>query len=74
MAGDLGVTVAQLLLAWAIRPVNGQRDVIAIPKAVQPAHVQQNAEALQLHLDDEVLARLDAAFAAPNRKTPLDIV
>lgn len=74
MAGDLGVTVAQLLLAWAIRPVNGQRDVIAIPKAVQPAHVQQNAEALQLHLDDEVLTRLDAAFAAPTRKTPLDIV
>ncbi|MDP5292869.1 aldo/keto reductase [Oceanimonas sp. CHS3-5] len=74
IAGDLGVTVAQLLLAWAIRPVNGKRDVIAIPKAVQPEHVQQNADALTLDLSDEILARLDAAFPAPNRKIPLDIV
>ncbi|WP_346351182.1 aldo/keto reductase [Oceanimonas sp. AH20CE76] len=74
IAGDLGVTVPQLLLAWAIRPVNGQRDVIAIPKAVQPAHVQQNADALTLTLSDEILSRLNNAFPAPNRKTPLDIV
>ncbi|MCT7654723.1 aldo/keto reductase [Oceanimonas sp. NS1] len=74
IAADLNVTVAQLLLAWATRPVNGKRDVIAIPKAVQPEHVRQNAEALTLDLGDDVLARLDAAFPAPQRKTPLDIV
>lgn len=74
LAAELKVTVPQLLLAWAIRPVDGQRDVIAIPKAVQPEHVRQNAEALNLVLSNEVLARLDAAFPAPGRKTALDIV
>lgn len=74
LAAELKVTVPQLLLAWAIRPVDGQRDVIAIPKAVQPEHVRQNAEALNIHLTDEALARLNAAFPAPARKMPLDIV
>ncbi|WP_445395471.1 aldo/keto reductase [Zobellella sp. An-6] len=74
IAAELGATPAQVLLAWAIRPINGRRDVIAIPKAVQPEHVQQNAGALYLRLDDEVLARLDAAFPPPRRKEPLDIV
>ncbi|WP_417606184.1 aldo/keto reductase [Oceanimonas baumannii] len=74
IAGDLGVTVAQLLLAWSIRQVNGRRDIIAIPKAVQPEHVQQNAEAIRLQLSDDILHQLDAAFPAPARKTPLDIV
>lgn len=74
LAAELKVTVPQLLLAWAIRPVDGRRDVIAIPKAVQPEHVRQNAEALNLVLSNDVLARLDAAFPAPGRKTPLDIV
>lgn len=74
VASELNITVPQLLLAWAIRPVDGQRDLIAIPKAVQPQHVQQNAEALNIVLSDDILARLDAAFPAPNRKTSLDIV
>lgn len=74
VADGLGITPAQLLLAWAIRPLNGRRDVIAIPKAVQPQHVEQNAAALQVELTDEALARLDAAYPAPGRKVPLDIV
>ncbi|GAA3543660.1 aldo/keto reductase [Zobellella aerophila] len=74
LSSELAITPAQLLLAWAIRPVGGRRDVIAIPKAVQPEHVRQNAEALNIDLDEAVLARLDAAFPAPSRKPPLDIV
>ncbi|MDI5933709.1 aldo/keto reductase [Halomonas kalidii] len=74
VAAGLGVTPAQLLLAWAIRPVDGRRDVIAIPKAVQREHVTQNAAALTIALDDAALTRLDAAFPAPKRKVPLDIV
>ncbi|MCE8039102.1 aldo/keto reductase [Halomonas sp. MCCC 1A11062] len=74
VADELGITPAQLLLAWTIRPLNGRRDVIAIPKAVQPQHVEQNAAALQVDLSDEALARLDEAFPAPGRKVPLDIV
>lgn len=74
VAGELGVTPAQVLLAWAIRAENSQREVIAIPKAVQPTHVEQNARALEIVLNDETLARLEAAFPAPRRKLPLDIV
>ncbi|MBZ9560262.1 aldo/keto reductase [Halomonas coralii] len=79
IAADYGVTPTQVLLAWAIRPAADRhdgdaRDVIAIPKAVQPAHVRANAEALTLRLDAEALARLDAAFPPPARKEPLDIV
>lgn len=74
VAQELNISVPQLLLAWAIRPIDGQRDLIAIPKAVQPQHVQQNAAALNIQLSDEVLSRLDKVFPAPNRKTALDIV
>ncbi|MGM0701356.1 MAG: aldo/keto reductase [Pseudomonadota bacterium] len=74
IAARLGVTPAQVLLAWAIRPSNGDRDVIAIPKAARPEHVEQNAVALYVKLDDDAYARLDAAFPAPRHKVPLDIV
>ncbi|MDN3556498.1 aldo/keto reductase [Halomonas maura] len=79
VAAERELTPAQLLLAWAIRPVDGRRgdarrDVIAIPKAVQPGHVSDNADALDVSLDEDALARLDAAFPAPTRKAPLDIV
>ncbi|GAB2795649.1 aldo/keto reductase [Halomonas shantousis] len=68
------VTPAQVLLAWVIRPVEGRHDTIAIPKAVQPAHVEQNAAALAVRLSDDDLRRLDEAFPPPTRKQPLAIV
>lgn len=74
IASELHATPAQVLLAWTIRPVEGQRNVIAIPKAASPEHVEQNAAALSLQLNDDVLARLDEVFPAPRRKPPLDIV
>ncbi|MGC3875249.1 aldo/keto reductase [Halomonas sp. GXIMD04776] len=74
IAKEMNATAAQVLLAWAIRPVDGERDVIAIPKAVRPDHLKQNAAALQLTLDDDALARLDSAFPAPKKKVSLDIV
>ncbi|WP_348827747.1 aldo/keto reductase [Halomonas sp. RT37] len=74
LATDLGLTPAQLLLAWAIRPVEGQHDVIAIPKAASPEHVDDNARALEVTLDEATVARLDALYPAPQRKVPLDIV
>lgn len=63
----LGVSAAQLALAWVIRHDN----VIAIPKAVQPAHLQANFEAAALRLDDAALMELDRAFPPPRRKLPL---
>lgn len=74
LAEELNISVSQLLLAWVIRPVEGKREVLAIPKAVQTQHVIDNAAALAINLNEEVLAQLDNVFPAPNRKTPLDIV
>lgn len=80
IAADLNITPQQLLLAWAIRPHDFEqgnttlRDVIAIPKAAQASHVEQNAAALNVTLNDNICQRLDAAFPPPKRKEPLDIV
>ncbi len=69
-AQQLNISVAQLLLAWAIR-----RDgVIAIPKASSVAHVRDNAAALEVTLHDEVLMALNQAFPPPQHKLTLDVV
>ncbi|MBF7955540.1 aldo/keto reductase [Rahnella victoriana] len=65
-----GVSSSQIALAWVIRSGN----VIAIPKAVQPRHVKDNAAALTLSLTADEIARIDAAFPAPRHKMPLDMV
>lgn len=64
------VTVPQLLLAFVLR----QENTIAIPRSGKSAHVQANAEALQIRLSDQELSELDQAFPAPDHKTGLDIV
>lgn len=69
-----GISPTQLLLAWTIRPRDGQRDILAIPKAVQPSHLAENAQSLEIELSEAELARLDRAFTPPQRKEPLDIV
>ncbi|MGJ8526476.1 putative oxidoreductase [Halomonadaceae bacterium LMG 33818] len=74
IASELGISSTQLLLAWAIRPVEGKRDVVAIPKAVNPSHIRENAKALEVDLTSEQLQRLNEAFPPPNRRVPLDIV
>ncbi|KJV49515.1 hypothetical protein VH86_05380 [Pantoea sp. BL1] len=70
IAQHKGISVAQLLLAWAIR----RPGVIAIPKASSQQHVAENAAALDLHLSVEELAIIDRAFPAPQHKTGLDVV
>jgi diketogulonate reductase-like aldo/keto reductase len=62
-----GVTAAQVALAWVLR----QPDVIAIPKAVQPAHLRDNLAAASLGLSADELAQIDAAFPPPAHKRPL---
>jgi diketogulonate reductase-like aldo/keto reductase len=62
-----GATAAQVALAWVLR----QRDVIAIPKAVQAAHLQDNLAAASIELTAAELAQIDAAFPPPARKQPL---
>lgn len=70
IASARGVSSSQVALAWVTRTGN----VIAIPKAVQPQHVKDNAAALTLSLTEDEIARIDAASPAPNHKTPLDMV
>ncbi len=65
-----GVSPAQVALAWAIR----HPSVIAIPKAVEPDHVRENAAALSLVLTEEDYATLDRAFPPPTRKRPLSVI
>lgn len=70
LARDKQISVAQLLLSWAIR----HEGIIAIPKAGSVAHVQENAAALNVMLSAEEIALLDQLFPAPQQRVPLDVV
>jgi diketogulonate reductase-like aldo/keto reductase len=70
LASDLGVTAAQLALAWVLR----KPGVIAIPKAATVQHVRENRAAADIALDTEVLARLDAIFPARRGRRPLEML
>jgi diketogulonate reductase-like aldo/keto reductase len=61
IASRIGVSAAQVAIAWLVR----RPDVIAIPKAVNPAHVRDNRAAADLGLDAATLAELDHLFAPP---------
>ena len=67
LARARGCTAAQLALAWVLR----QPDAIAIPKAVQEAHLQDNLAAASIELSAGELAQIDAAFPPPTRKRRL---
>lgn len=66
----IGATPAQVALAWTLRRGN----VIAIPKAGSVAHVRDNRAAVDLILSDDDMAALDAAFPAPRRGRPLEML
>jgi len=67
IAAERGATPFQVALAWILR----RGDIIAIPKAGSPAHTIENHGALALILTADELAKLDAAFPPPRRKTAL---
>jgi aryl-alcohol dehydrogenase-like predicted oxidoreductase len=56
IADDLGVTLAQLALAWVLREPNVASAIIG---ASRPQQVEENAAASGLELDDETLQRID---------------
>jgi diketogulonate reductase-like aldo/keto reductase len=70
IARPLGLTAAQLALAWTVR----DGDVIAIPKAVHESHLRDNLAAGSVVLSAETLAALDALFPPPRRARPLAMV
>jgi diketogulonate reductase-like aldo/keto reductase len=63
-------TPAQVAIAWTLR----QGGVISIPKAGDAAHVRDNARAATLALTEADRTTLDAAFPAPRRKKPLEML
>jgi diketogulonate reductase-like aldo/keto reductase len=64
------VSAAQIALAWCLR----EPDVIAIPKSVHPARLEENLRAAELHLSPAELRQIDQAFPPPNSKRPLEMV
>ncbi|MFC9706842.1 aldo/keto reductase [Paenibacillus sp. NPDC056933] len=70
IAKDRGVSPSQIALSWVIR----DGDVMAIPKAVQLDHVEENAAAMDVILSQDEVVRLNEAFPPPEGKMPLDIV
>lgn len=67
LAGRLGMTPAQVALAWLL-----QRDaVVAIPKTSTRQHLEENFAALRFSLEADAVAELDRLFPPPRRATPL---
>jgi diketogulonate reductase-like aldo/keto reductase len=67
IAQPLGLTAAQLALAWTVR----SGGVVAIPKSSTPARIDENLAAAVVRLDADTLARIDALYPPPKRKRPL---
>ena len=61
IADNLGVTPAQLALAWLLHQ---HEAVVPIPGSRSPDRIAENAAAAFVALDDGALARIDAALAA----------
>ena len=70
LASEIGVSAAQLSIAWSIR----NNDIITIPKASNLEHVSQNIDAWTIKLESAILDELDKLFEPPVRKRGLDIL
>jgi diketogulonate reductase-like aldo/keto reductase len=70
IAAQKQATPAQIALAWVIR----QDGVVAIPRTSSPAHVRENAGALDIQLSTRDLAEIDRAFPPPARARPLEMI
>jgi diketogulonate reductase-like aldo/keto reductase len=69
IAAAHGATVRQAILAFLTR----RESLFAIPKAAHAAHVEDNAAAGELRLDEAEISRLDAAFplGSPPKYLPM---
>ena len=70
LAERAGVTPAQLALAWLL----AQDDVVAIPKASDPAHVHDNRNALDITLPEALRAEIDSIFPPPSGPSALKMI
>jgi aryl-alcohol dehydrogenase-like predicted oxidoreductase len=60
MAGERGVTAAQLALAWVLAQGN---DVVPIPGARKIPHLEDNVAAADIALSDDDIARIGSVMA-----------
>jgi aryl-alcohol dehydrogenase-like predicted oxidoreductase len=60
IADELGITMAQLAIAWVLREPGVSSAIVG---ASRPEQVDENAAASGVELPDEVLRRIDAALA-----------
>jgi diketogulonate reductase-like aldo/keto reductase len=70
VANKHNATPAQVALAWLMR----HDDVIVIPKAGSPAHVDEDLAAIDLLLTHDDFVALDRAFPPPRSAKPLDML
>ncbi len=70
LAKEVGLTPAQVALAWVLR----QPNAVAIPKTVHLERLKENLAAANLALDAGLLQALDQLFQPPHKKTPLHII
>lgn len=59
LAREKGVTPGQLALAWVLAQGD---DIVPIPGTTSQKHLQENVDALRVHLTPEDLRRLEAVF------------
>jgi len=62
-----GKSPAQIALAWLLR----HPDVVVIPKTSKKERVDENLAALDIKLNADDIAALDASFPPPKKATPL---
>jgi len=70
LAAEIGKSPAQMALAWIL----SKNTVIAIPKASNRSHIDENFGALECSLDRETLAKLDEIFPPPHDKKALEMI
>jgi len=68
VAAKYQVTPMQILLTFVLR----HEDMAAIPKAVQRAHVKQNAASIDIILSEDDIAWISKAFPAPTYKMEME--
>jgi aryl-alcohol dehydrogenase-like predicted oxidoreductase len=70
IAAGLGITMAQLAIAWILREPNVASAIIG---ASRPEQVDDNASASGIELHDETLAAIDEAVAGVVRYEPAPV-
>lgn len=65
IAGDMGVTAAQLAVAWCLRHPAITSVILGIRTVEQ---MKENLKAAEIEIPDEVMTKLDALYPAPSKR------